>query len=377
MQKYKVLLVGTILGSYRAQYIIDFLSQRNYEFSFFYMGKWMAVENHSLLSKLYSAFINKIIPVLYLLILPSATHVFLLPMNEKFEWVYNLAHFIGKKTIFDFYSSRYVKWVDQENLQIDQEPMEKKKVEKLKKHERRVIQHTDQLIFLNRGDAVFYLSHLGFSPGEIPYRIMPLATPSRPKAHLTGLKTQSRPINLCWWGKAAKVHGIDIILEATRLLQASPYRFHLYLMDIDQQRAQLLEEKIQSQGLSDVVRVRFDLSFATDLESFLVEHCDIALGSFGLNELAKVGISNKIVDALSMGIPMVTMNTDAIEEFGLDDGLLFLCEPDPVKICEAVIDLIKRDFDIDAYQALAMDTHRRVFSPERFHQNLATLFFSE
>ena len=377
MQKYKVLLIGTILGSYRAQYIIDYFTQRNYEFSFFYMGKWMAVDHQSVFSRLYSAFINKIIGVLYLLVLPSATHVFLLPMNEKFGWVYNLARFFGKKTLFDFYSSRYVKWVDQENLQIDQEPLGKKRVEKLRKYERKVIQHTDELIFLNRGDAEFYLRHLGFSPGEIPYRIMPLATPSRSKAQLKGLKTQSRSINLCWWGKAAKVHGIDIILEAIWSLRTSPYRFHLYLMEIDRQRAHLLEEKIRDQGLSDVTTVRYDLSFATGLESFLVEHCDIALGSFGLNDLAKVGISNKIVDALSMGIPMITMNTDAIVEFNLDDDLLILCEPEPVKIFEAVIDLIKRDLDIDAYQALARDTHQRVFSPDRFHQDLDTLFYSD
>lgn len=373
MQKYKVLLIGTILGSYRAQYIIDYLAQRNYAFSFIYFGKWMAVADQSLLSKIYSGLVNKAIGLFYLLVLPSATHVFLLPMNEKFGWVYNLAHKLGKKTIMDFYSSRYVKWVDH-NLQLDQQQIPQRKIERLRRYERRVVQHTDELIFLNKSDAEYYLGGIGFSQGEIPYRIMPLATPSRPKAHLRGFRPPKEFFNLVWWGKAAKVHGIDLILEAAQLLREQSINFHLYLLDIDPKRAQLLEESIKSQKLEDVATVRFDLSFATELESFLVENCDIALGSFGLNNLAKIGLSNKIVDAMSMGIPMVTMNTHAIEEFRFDHGLLTLCEPHPASICESVLELIEGDFDVDAYQQTALETHQRMFSPERFQQDLDWLF---
>ncbi len=376
MQKYKVLLIGTIMGSYRAQYLIDYLAQRNYEFSFIYIGKWMAVEGQSLASKIYSGLVNKAIGLLYLLVLPSATHVFLLPMNEKFGWVYNLARCLGKKTIMDFYSSRYVKWVD-ENLQLDQEAISQPKIERLKHYERRVVKHTDELIFLNTGDAEYYLGGIGFSPGEVPYRIMPLAAPHRPKAKLAGFRSTRDTINLVWWGKAAKVHGIDLILEAASQLKTQAIKFHLYLLDNDAHRAHLLQEQITTHNLEDVATARYDLSFATGLESFLVENCDIALGSFGLNRLATIGISNKIVDALSMGIPMVTMNTNAIHEFGLDDNLLTLCEPDPAMICEAVIKLAKGDIDFTAYQQRALDTHQRLFSPERFYRDLDLLFFGK
>ena len=375
MQKYKVLLIGTILGSYRAQYLIDYLAQRNYDFSFIYFGKWMAVEGQSVLSKFFSGLVNKAIGLLYLCVLPGATHVFLLPMNEKFSWVYNLAHRLGKKTIMDFYSSRYVKWTD-ENLQLNQQHLPHTKIERLKRYERRVVQHTDELIFLNQGDAEYYLAGIGFSPGEIPYRVIPLATPPRPRAKLDGFRPPRESFNLVWWGKAAKVHGIELILEAAQLLKAGPVNFHLYLLDNDPQRAKLLQKEIDQYNLADVATARHDLSFATHLESFLVEHCDIALGSFGLNTLATVGISNKIVDALSMGIPMITMNTHAIQEFGLDKNLLTLCPPDPRSIYEAVLALVHSDFEIEAYQQRAMGTHQRLFSPERFFQDLDTLFKS-
>lgn len=373
MQKYKVLLIGTILGSYRAQYLIEYLAHRNYEFSFFYFGKWMSVEGQSIIAKVYSGLVNKTIGLFYLLVLPSTTHVFLLPMNEKFGWVYNLARLFGKKTIMDFYSSRYVKWVD-ENPQLNQEHPSQAKIERLRNYERRVVQHTDELIFLNTADAEYYLKGIGFSPGEIPYRIMPLATPTRPKAKLAGFQPTKDSFTLVWWGKAAKVHGIDLILEAAHLLKARSLKFHLHLLDTDQKRAQLLGENILNHELEDVATARHDLSFASGLEDFLVENCDIALGSFGLNTLATIGLSNKIVDALSMGIPMITMNTNAIEEFGFDEGLLTLCEPDPVSICAAIIELSKRDFDIVTYQQQAIETHQRMFSPDRFHTDLDTLF---
>ena len=373
MQKYKVLLIGTILGSYRAQYLINYLAQRNYDCSFFYFGKWMAVESQSLFAKIYSGLINKAIGLFYLLVLPSTTHVFLLPMNEKFGWVYKLAHRLGKKTIMDFYSSRYVKWVD-ENLQLDQEHLSPAKIKRLRKYERRVVQHTDELIFLNKGDAEYYLGRIGFSPDEVHYRIMPLAVPSRHKAKLEGFKQTRDFFNLVWWGKAAKVHGIEHILEAAQQLKSQALNFHLYLLDSDPKRAKILQEKILAQDLADVASARADLSFATGLESFLIEHCDIALGSFGLNTLATVGISNKIVDALSMGIPMVTMNTHAIQEFSLDEKLLTVCNPEPASIYDAILELIEGHFDFKAYQQRAMDTHQRLFSAERFYDDLDTLF---
>lgn len=273
----------------------------------------------------------------------------------------------------DFYSSRYVKWVD-DNLQLDQERIPQRKIERLRRYERRVVQHTDELIFLNKSDAEYYLAGIGFAQGEIPYRVMPLASPSRQKASLKGFHPPRDFFNLVWWGKAAKVHGIDLILDAAQLLKEQSINFHLYLLDIDPKRAQLLEENIKTHNLQDLATVRFDLSFATGLELFLVENCDIALGSFGLTNLATIGLSNKIVDAMSMGIPMVTMNTHAIEEFGFNHGLLNLCDPHPASICNAILALIERDFDVAAYQQLAIDTHQNLFSPERFHQDLDQLF---
>lgn len=373
MQKHKVLLIGTLLGSYRAQYLIDYLAHRNYEFSFFYFGKWMAVKGQSLLSKILSGLVNKTIGLFYLLVLTGATHVFMLPMNEKFGWVYNLAHRLGKTTIMDFYSSRYVKWMD-ENLQLDQEHLSQPKIERLKRYERRVINHTDELIFLNKGDAEYYLKGIGFTPDEVTYRIMPLAAPMRPRARLTGFQPPRDRFNLVWWGKAARVHGIDLILQAAQQLKTRSVKFHLYLLDNDPGRAQLLQEDINTHYLADVASARHDLSFATNLETFLVENCDIALGSFGLNTLATIGISNKIVDALSMGIPMITMNTNAIQEFRLDQNLLTLCEPDPNSICEAILSLVNNAADMDSYQQRAIDTHQCLFSPERFHRDLDALF---
>jgi glycosyltransferase involved in cell wall biosynthesis len=370
MLKHKILLLGNIEGSYRSQYIINYLSQKNYDLSFIYFGKWGPIKKESFFSRLTSFLLRKVLGVFYLLFLPGATHVLMLPLNERFDGIFKLAHLLGKKTIMDFYSSRdYGK-----NLQIGQAPLSKKRITRLMKFDRNVILHADELIFLNRGDAEYYLQEIGFSGEEVSYKIIPLATPLRAKAKLNGFRTPSEGFTLCWWGKAAKVHGVDIMLEAVHLLKHRTDKFCLYLMDINPDRAKLLEEDLRRYDLQDVATVRWDLSFADGLEAFLVEHCDIALGSFGLSKLAKVGLSNKIVDAISMGIPMVTVNTAAIAEFELDKGLLSVCEPDPSDICDQVLQLMTRDFNIDAYQQAAMDAHKGMFSPERFYKHLDDLF---
>lgn len=369
MQKYKVLLLGNIEGSYRSQYIIDFLSQKNYELGYVYLGKWGPVINESLFSRIYSYIIRKSVAMIYLLFLPGATHVIMLPLNERFDGIFNIAHFLGKKTIMDFYSSRdYGK-----NLQIGQEPLSKRRIAKLKKFDLNVIRYADELIFLNKADAEYYLQQLGLSGKEISYKIIPLATPFREKAKLRGFRNPRERFNLCWWGKAAKVHGVDVMLEAIRLLRDHSDNFHLYLMDIDPKRAKLLEENLQNYHLQDIATVRYDLLFSDGMESFLVEQCDIALGSFGLSKLAKIGLSNKIVDAMSMGIPMVTVNTQAIVEFGLDNEILTVCDSEPGNICEKLIQLMNNDFDVNHYQQKAMETHRRLFSPESFFESLNDL----
>jgi glycosyltransferase involved in cell wall biosynthesis len=372
MQKNKILLLGNIEGSYRTQYLMAYLAHRNYDFAFSYLGKWGPVVGESLFSRAVSALLNRLYPLIYLFFLPTSTHVLLLPMNDKYDRLFQFAQLLGKHTIMDFYSSRYV---IRKNAHMGQTPISQKRLNRLKRFDRNVALAADELVFLNRGDANYYLQEIGLLDKDLSYRIIPLATPERSQAALKGFRHGRDYYHLCWWGKAARVHGIGVILEAAKQLKAQEVKFHLTLLEIDPQRAAVLEEKLAENKLEDVASVRFDLSFANGLEDFLVENCDIALGSFGLTDFAKVGLSNKIVDALSMGIPMVTTNTDAIQEFGLEK-VLSVCDPVPEEIVDRVLELIENKNRLDLFQQNAIEIHQHMFSRERFEQDLDRLFDS-
>jgi glycosyltransferase involved in cell wall biosynthesis len=370
--KRRVLLLGNIIGSYRSQYIIDYLSQRNYDFTFVYLSDQFLDSDGGMLQKFFSKVGGRVFGLIYLLFLPFATHVVMLPMNSKYDWILKLARVIGKKTIVDFYISQFVK--NETNLKIDKIRGILSNNKKSLEYDYHMIENADELLFLNQSEAEFYMGKLDKLNSDINYRICPLVTPLRSKACLHGFKNKQGISNLCWWGKASQLHGIDTMLEAMCLLKERSFKFHLYLLEISRNRALSLEEKLQLLHLNDVASVRFDLSFSNGLEEFLLQRCDVALGSFGDTEMARTVLINKAVDSISMGIPMVTRETRAITEFGLDKGIIFVCEPDADAICNKILYLFEMGFHVENYQNKAVEVQKRMFSPQRFNSDLDLIF---
>jgi hypothetical protein len=370
--KRRVLLLGSIIGSYRSQYIIDYLSQRNYDFTFVYLSDQFLDSDGSKLQKLFSKVGRRLFGLIYLLFLPFATHVFMLPMNSRYDGVFKLAKRLGKKTIMDFYSSRLT--LAESNYKIDQKPPSEKNAANLRNYDINVITNANKLIFLNESEADFYLEKLSLTENNVTYHISPLATPMRSRARLPGFCQFNSQFNICWWGKASQLHGLNIMFEAINLLKKKGLKFHLYLLETEKKRAYFLEEQLRAHELQDFASVRYDLSFTNGLEEFLVNHCDIALGSFGNTDMAKTVLINKAVDSISMGIPMITRKTSAIAEHSLDKDILFVCEPEPVAICNTIFQLTERKFLVDTYQQNALKLHKEIFSPSRFYRDLNQIF---
>jgi glycosyltransferase involved in cell wall biosynthesis len=83
-----------------------------------------------------------------------------------------------------------------------------------------------------------------------------------------------------------------------------------------------------------------DKNFADgSLETFLAERCDIALGTFGDTLRAGTVMVNKIIEAVSMGIPVLCRRTKALSEYFTDNVNIFFAERDPERIADKIIDL--------------------------------------
>ena len=77
--------------------------------------------------------------------------------------------------------------------------------------------------------------------------------------------------------------------------------------------------------------------FDGKLPEYLIDNCDLALGIFGETLKAERAIPNKVVEALSMGIPTLTRHSPALNEFFDIELDLWTCEPSPDAIADAIL----------------------------------------
>ena len=151
---------------------------------------------------------------------------------------------------------------------------------------------------------------------------------------------QDGGLKICWWGTFIPLHGLDNILAALKILQKRDLQFTCNLFGIDNDLFAKYSEKIRLERLEANVFLRKDLSFADDsLPNYLVNNCDLALGIFGNTDKAYNAIPNKLIEALSMRIPTLTMNSPALTEFFNPETDLWVCEPSPEAIAESILEI--------------------------------------
>ena len=110
------------------------------------------------------------------------------------------------------------------------------------------------------------------------------------------------------------------------------------LFGINNSEYNVYAEKIRIAQLDSSVFLRKDLTFYDDsLPRYLVENCDLALGIFGNTDKAHNTFPTKLVESLSMGIPTLTMNSPALQEFLNPETELWICDPSPESIAESIL----------------------------------------
>ena len=145
-------------------------------------------------------------------------------------------------------------------------------------------------------------------------------------------------LKICWWGSFLPLHGLENIIKAMELLKKTEVKFTCNLFGINNLEYNVYAEKIRIAKLDSSVFLRKDLTFYDDsLPCYLVENCDLALGIFGNTDKARNTFPTKLVESLSMGIPTLTMNSLALQEFLNPETDLWTCEPSPEAIAESIL----------------------------------------
>jgi hypothetical protein len=194
----------------------------------------------------------------------------------------------------------------------------------LYEHERRLFSECERLVFLNQAECEYYgrILNLSFKSEQIAH--IPLIAPCRPQARLPQLRGDGL-ITFAWWGRLGNpLHGLEIMLEAFAGLEVKNFRI-LLAVDGSAELIDNLRQYIQKLFLQDIVELRPDFSFSNGkLLNFLVEEADVALGVFGSSGKARTVNVNKVVDALSLGMPCITVKSAALALLPNTDSFIHL-----------------------------------------------------
>jgi glycosyltransferase involved in cell wall biosynthesis len=127
-------------------------------------------------------------------------------------------------------------------------------------------------------------------------------------------------------GKLIPLHGLDVILDAARLLPDIPFR-----VVGSGQLDRLLEGR--PANVEHVPWVAHD-GVAAEYEA-----AGCALGVFGSSDKARRVIPNKAFEALAVGVPLVTADTDAARELLTDGRDALLTSREPAELAAAIVAL--------------------------------------
>lgn len=150
-------------------------------------------------------------------------------------------------------------------------------------------------------------------------------------------RRQSRAANgrflVHFHGEYAPFHGVQFIIRAAKMLEKENVAFQIIgggiTYDSDRQLAQDL--KVSNINFIDWVPYH-------ELADYMCR-ADVCLGFFGNNQRASRVLTNKVVEAIAVGQPLITRKNKPVQELLQDGESALLIEPGSP---EAIVDAIRR-----------------------------------
>lgn len=333
-RKLKILIIGNERGVYRSQALLDHLRNSGHHI----LRVKPNFTSHNVSNKNNLARTRRIITYLIKLFLKTATVdiIYILPLNTDFIISTLWAKlFFKKPLIVDLYISLYDTYVEDTKM-FDSTSEEADLI--LKKD---IISFTksDYIITPFKHQLNYWKQKFAVEIDESKVFISPIFTNSKLKRNRKFV--QGGTFRICWWGTFIPLHGLDKVLQAFKILKQKEYNFTCDLFGVEHKSFYEYLETIKINQLNYYVTLRKDLNFADDsLPQYLVNNCDLALGIFGDVDKGKNAVSSKVIDALSMEIPTLTMKSPGLKEFFDFNTDLWTCETSPEAIAEAIESII-------------------------------------
>ena len=332
----KIYIVGNAFNTYRARVLISFLlSSPNY--SIYYSDqRYLTAQSNSYLARIFWKGVKIIDVLMNLYKIADADAVYLLPMASPNIIEILFAKLLGKQIISEFYISKF------DTLINDRQRINSTSLKAIVPlwEDKILARASSVLIFLNKSEANYYLKVIDEQQHLTKSMFIPLTAKKKPRAQCPYLNDQRSIPTLCWWGTYIPLHGLEKIIHAAAHLRERKMPVKMHLFGNSEERAKPFNDLIKSLKLEDSVIIDNTKHFSDDsLTDFLIENCDLAFGNFGDSQKAKTVMVNKVVEASSMGLPVVSQKTEALQEYFSSDAIAY-CKPNPDEIADRIIDLL-------------------------------------
>lgn len=358
---------GTVESAYRPNLYVEYFFKNNRNYPLTFLNTRVIVKRPKLIRGVW-LLTNCVLGVL------SADVVLIFPMSHSGwgNFTIRLAHFLRKEIVIDFYISNYSTTV------IDRKifPPTHKMAKKAMRCDRDALAYATKLLFLNEAERSFYCHIAGVSPCSEKIVIAPLAIKERPIAKSLFAKNLSPIPRIAWWGLMGNpIHGIVSIIEAMHILHYRGVRISCTLYGTDNQA--YCDHVASAKNLIDsgVVEFRNDASFANGLlQDLLYANCDLALGVLGDTDKAKNVLANKVVEAASMALPIITCFSSATAEFFSHGKSVIFTPPKAEDIADNIERLISDPGLMRTLGQEARKVYEANFSTDSMERTLEILF---
>lgn len=372
----KLFVIGPIKGSYRAQNILQYLFHQSESIYINYFDPYWC--SPMFLNKYIDSTIGKMIRVLnsilsHFELIRKAMYcdcILVLPMNHV--WACKsiiIGRILRKPVIVDLYIGIYDTMVNDRKI-IGDKSIKAKLLKILDKY---IIENSDIIITCARSDFHHICSSVNADMNNAKIRIIPLCI--NPKNTTALRKSLNKFFCICWWGTYIPLHGLDKIIQTIAILYKEGFtNFKLYIFGDDENKSVPFRKMIDDLKLNNYIIISNQITFQNGkLQEYLSTKCDLAMGIFGDSRKAQSVIANKIIDAIEMRIPVLTMDTPALDEYLDKNNHLFVCSNDPQNMAEMILYIYNNQNEAKRRADLAYEIYLKEFSIQAFQQNFHQL----
>ena len=144
-------------------------------------------------------------------------------------------------------------------------------------------------------------------------------------------------IKILFYGSFIPLHGIDIILDAFKILEDKNIKYEANIIG----NGQMFQEMSEKFNQLNLKNVKMDGKFINESDlANEIRQSDIILGIFGESIKAQSVVPNKVYQSLASKKATITMKSKAINEFFTSEEII-TCEPNDLALSNSIINLMK------------------------------------